>query len=176
MVPMMLRLSALASVLLVAASASAEPPSVDQVRNMLSAFEDGPSAETWRALGPETLVVLEQLYDDEGQQPFVRLRAIQAAGHYPTEDSRAFLKRVATREGQLDLHVRAAIRTMARAFGDSALADIRPFLTHRATAVREGAVLALGTIATPRARTLLRARLNVERNETVKATLQRTLR
>lgn len=176
MVSMMLRLSVLASVLLVAASASAQTPSVDQVRNMLSAFEEGPSAETWQALGPETLVVLEQLYDDEGQQPFVRLRAIHAAGHFPSEASRSFLKRVAMREGQLDLHVRAALRTMARAFGESALADIRPFLSHRETVIREGAVLALGTIATPRARTLLQSRLSVERNEAVKATLQRTLR
>jgi len=176
MVSGMLRFAAFASLLLVSATAAADPPPVAQVRTMLSAFEGGPSPEAWEALGPETLVVLEQLYDDEGQQPFVRLRAVQAAGHYPTEASRAFLKRVATQEGQNDLLIRAALRTMARAFGHSALADIRPFLDHRATAVREGAVLALGALTTPRARALLEARLDVERNEAVKATLQRTLR
>jgi len=171
----MLRLCALLSVLLVSTAASADPPSVAQVRAMLSAFEAGPSAAQWQALGPETLSVLEQLYDDEGQQPFVRLRAVQAAGHFPSDTSRAFLKRVAS-EGQNDLLIRAALRTLARAFGGTALGDIRPFLTHRTASVREGAVLALGAIETPRARFLLRSRLERERDPTVKATLQRTLR
>jgi len=172
----MLRLCALLSVLFVSTTALADPPPVAQVRNMLSAFEGGPSAEAWQALGPETLTVLEQLYDDEGQQPFVRLRAVQAAGHFPSDTSRAFLKRVATESGQNDLLVRAALRTMARAFGSSALADIRPFLTHRTATIREGAVLALGTIESPRVRPLLEARLDRERDATVKATLHRALR
>ncbi len=173
----MLRLSALLSVLLLASgTASADPPPVEQVRTMLSAFEGGPSAEAWQALGPETLAVLEQLYDDEGQPPFVRLRAVQAAGHFPSDASRAFLKRVASESGQNDLLVRAALRTLARAFGSRALADIEPFLTHRTATVREGAVLALGSIESRRARALLEARLDRERDATVKATLRRTLR
>lgn len=176
MVCVMLRFCALASLLLVSTTAAADPPPVAQVRTMLSSFEGGPSADAWEALGPETLTVLEQLYDDEGQPPYVRLRAVQATGHFPSESTRTFLKRVATQEGQNDLLIRAAVRTMARAFGSSALADIRPFLTHRATAVREGAVLALGSLESSRARALLQARLDVERNTTVRAMLQRTLR
>lgn len=176
MVGSMLRLAALLSVLVLSATASADPPPVAQVRTMLSAFEGGPSAEQWQALGPETLEVLEQLYDDAGQPPFVRLRAVQAAGHFPSEASRSFLKRVATAEGQNDLLIRAALRTMARAFGGATLADIRPFLSHREVTVREGAVLALGAIESPRARALLQARLDVERDATVQATLRRALR
>ena len=77
----LLRGIGLGVVLAIAAPAAADAPSVEHVRSLLSAFEGAPSAETWTAMGPETVAVLEQLYDDEGEQPFVRLRAIETAGH-----------------------------------------------------------------------------------------------
>ena len=178
MVTSMLRLvlgSLLGAVLVTAAPAAADAPSVARVRAMLSAFEGGPPAETWEAMGPETVAVLEQLYDDEGAPPFVRLRAIEAAGHFATEASHAFLRRVASRPDEGDLRIRAAVRALGRAFGETVIDELRPFLAHRAVAVREGAVLALGSIATPRARALLQARLDRERNHTVRGTLRRTL-
>ncbi|MAQ17130.1 MAG: hypothetical protein CMN30_20350 [Sandaracinus sp.] len=171
----LLRGIGLGVVLAIAAPAAADAPSVEHVRSLLSAFEGAPSAETWTAMGPETVAVLEQLYDDEGEQPFVRLRAIETAGHYATEECHAFLRRVASRQGELDLRVRAAVRSLGKAFGAAAIEEIRPFLGHRATVVREGAALALGAIATPRARELLRTRLDRERDDAVRTTLRRAL-
>jgi HEAT repeat protein len=168
----MLRITGLAlAVGLLAAPASAQEPTRPQVRQLLSGYEQGPSAEQWRALGPGTLAVLVALYDDPAEPPYVRLRAVGAAAHYPGPAARTFLLAVARAPDQGDLFVREAVLALGRAFGAEALADVRPFLDSRHPVVREAAGRALGAMATPEAAAALRSRITRERDRVVRGTL-----
>jgi HEAT repeat protein len=168
---------ALGGVLLgsVAGTAFAAPPDPAKVRELLSGYEDVPPAETWRALGPETVGVLVALYDDAREAPYVRMRAVVVCAHYPSPATRTFLRAVAGAPGQSDLFVRAALEALARGFGDAALGDLRPYLDHADPSVREGAARSIGRLRAPAAATALRARLRVETDAAVRDALGRAL-
>lgn len=153
------------------AQATAQVPSKEQVRAMLSGVDTAPSAETWRRLGPDTLLTLVALYDDPSTPFFVRMRAVSAAAHYPTPATKTFLEAVARAPGQRDLIVRRAIVALGQAFGADALASVRPYLAHPEPSVREGAVRTIAAMGTPAARAALEARANVETDPTVRAAL-----
>lgn len=155
--------------------ARAEAPSRDRVRMLLSAYEHGPRPSAWRALGPATVGVLAELYDDAGEPFYVRIRAVEAAGHFRTPASRTFLRAVARAAPQRDLMVRAAVLALGRAFGASALRDVTPFLGDRRVAVREGAIVALVRMQDPAARAALRAHLRVEDRPHLRARIARAL-
>lgn len=156
-------------------TARADPPSKERVRELLSAIDSMPPATVWRTLGAATLDVLIELYDDTNEAPFVRMRTLVAAQHYPVPAARTFLKRAAAARGQSDLFVRQALISLGRAFGERAIDDVRPYLSHADADVREGAALSLSRINTEAARAALRDRLPRERSELVRAALQRGL-
>lgn len=159
------------------ASAQATPaPSRDGVRQILSAYEGGPTAAEWRAMGPQTLAVLVSLYDDSSQPAYVRLRVLSAVASFPTPATRTFLLAATRAPGQSDLFVREAVLSLGRAFGAGALDDVTPFLGSRETVVREAAARSLALIGTPAAREALRRRLVLEPDATVRATLETALR
>jgi HEAT repeat protein len=162
-------------VLASSATAHASPPSKAELSQLLSGYEDVPPASAWQAWGPETLAVLVELYQDTGEPPFVRIRAVSAAAHYPTPAARTFLLAVARAPRQSDLFVREAIVSLGRAFGPRAVDDVRPFLRHAEPVVREGAVVALAQIHTPRALEALRSHLPEERAAHVVERIERSL-
>ena len=155
--------------------ASADAPTSDTVRAMLSSFEQGPSPIQWRAMGPETVEVLIGLYNDPNEPGFVRMRAVAATANFPIPATRAFLLEVAIAPGQGDLFIRQAVSSLGRAFGDRALQDVRPFLAHRDYVVREAAVRALGAMRAPVARELLQARMSIENEDAVRSALVEVL-
>lgn len=157
-------------------TAHADPPSKERIRHLLSAIDSMAPATVWRALGPDTLDVLIELYQDTNEAPYVRMRTLVAAQHYPVPAARTFLNAAASARGQSDLFVRQALISLGRAFGESAIDDVRPYLRHADADVREGAVLSLSRINTDAARAALRERLPSERSELVRSALQRALR
>ncbi len=175
------RIRAIASLLLVAlaplaASAQPQAPSRERVRAMLSGIEDVPTDAEWRRLGDGALPVLIALYDDPREAPYVRLRAVGAAGAFPREATRTFLLAVARADGQSDLFVREAVLALGRAFGARAVADVRGFLGHGEPVVREAAARTLGRIGGQEATQALRARLAVERDAVVRESIEAALR
>jgi hypothetical protein len=167
-------LPALAALLL-PATASATPPTKADLVQMLSGYEDTPGAEAWRALGAEALPVLIDLYDDAGEPPYVRLRAVHAVSFYPSPATRTFLLAVARAPRQGDLFVRQAVLSLVRAFGARSVPDAAPFLLHREPVVREAAAAGLGRVHTTSARDALRARLPVETDRVVQEAIERAL-
>lgn len=168
-------LSAVA-ILIAPGVASADPPTKEQVRQLLSGYESVPGREVWRRFGEDTLLVLAALYDDPSQPAYVRLRAVSVAAHYPIAAARTFLLAVARAPGQSDLFTREAVLALGRAFGDRATTDIAPFLASSELVVREAAVRALGTIGSARAKDLLRRRAVIEPDAHVRAAIERALR
>lgn len=158
------------------AAAHADPPSVERVRQMLSAYEQVPPATVWRALGPQTLEVLVALYNDPSEPTYIRLRSVAVAAHYPTAACRTFLRAVARAPGQSDLFIRSAILALGKAFGPQAVADIEPYLEHPEPVVREASIRALRRVGTPQALAAIRRRGALERDAVVRQTLERALR
>lgn len=162
-----------------------ERPAPESLRSLLMAFEHGPRPREWQALGPSIVPALGRLAEDEREPVFVRMRAVQAAAHFTTDAARNLLRRALS--SHEPLVVREAALGMARAFGASAVRELCPLLDHDDTAVREAAIVALGSIACRRdlshlegacsgeaARALL-ARLAHEQDEFLRAELQRQL-
>ena len=143
--------------LFMTATARAEPPAVDDVRALLSGYEAGPSDAELRALGSEAPITLQALYARQDELPFIRLRAVEAMAAFPTPETRAFLKHVASDTNQSDLFVRIAVVAMVRAFGDAALPDVEPYLRSDRPVIREAAVRAVGRMHSPAARRAFRA-------------------
>jgi hypothetical protein len=156
-------------------SARATPPTKEQLRVALSGYEDMPPAAYWQGLGDEAVPVLAEMYNDPTMPAYVRYRTVYAVAHYPIEATRTFLLAVARLPDQSDLHVRAALVSLARAFGERAIDDVRPFLEHREPVVREGAIQALDRIGTPRAVGLLRARLGAESARHLRRSIERAV-
>ena len=147
-----------------------------EVRSLLSGIEATPSAADWRRIGPRVLPHLIALYNEPREAPFVRLRAIDATGAFPTPATRTFLLAVVRARPQNDLFARRAVTTLARAFGSRAIPDLIEFLDHREPTVREAAVNALAVHGSDAERALLRHRLPRERSRIVQDALRRALR
>lgn len=156
-------------------SASANPPSKAQVAQMLSGYESVPTTAQWRAMGPEVLAVLAELYNDTEQPGYVRMRSVDAAGSFRVPAARTFLLAVARARGQGDLYVRAAVKALARGFGVNAIDDLGDFLDSRHVVVRETVARELGRLQDDRVRPLLERRRAVEDNEAVRGALDAAL-
>ncbi|NOY91831.1 MAG: HEAT repeat domain-containing protein [Deltaproteobacteria bacterium] len=141
---------------------SSVAPSAAHLAQLLSGFEDMPSDQSLRAMGPATVGALAALYNDASQPPYVRLRSVAAAGAFHTPAAHTFLRAVVTLRGQGDLFVREGLLSLGRAFGEAATLEIAPFLERPESVVREAAVISLGRIHSPRAIAALRARLDIE--------------
>ncbi len=169
-------LPALFLLALVPSFASAQQPSRERVREMLSGIEDVPTADEWRRVGDGALPVLIELYADASEAPFVRLRAVGAVAAFPREATRTFLLAVASAPRQSDLFIREAVLALGRAFGQRAVTDIRPYLAHRESVVREAAARALGAIGGPDATRALQGRLASEPDLVVRESIEAALR
>lgn len=167
--------SVLALFLAVPLAAHANPPPVAQVREMLSGYESVPSRDAWQRLGPETVGVLAQLYNDRSQPPFVRIRAVAAAGSFATPAARTFLRGVLRLRGQSDLIAREALLALATAFGGEAMADVRPYVTDASPVLRAGAARALGRIRSNDALAVLQQRATVETDGDVREAIRLAL-
>jgi len=136
-------------------TAGAEPPPRGTVLAMLSTIERGPEADAWRRLGPETVGVLVDVYQDPSVPRILRRRAVEAAAHFPGPATKTFLLAVAQAPGQHDLVLRTALLALGRAFGAGVVPELAEFLGHRDRDVREGAIMALAQVNTPPARAAL---------------------
>lgn len=154
---------------------SSVAPSAEHLAQLLSGFEDMPSDERLRAMGPATVGTLAALYNDASQPPYVRLRSVAAAGAFHTPAAHTFLRAVVALPGQSDLFVREGLLSLGRAFGEAATLEISPFLGRPESVVREAAVISLGRIHSPRAIAALRARLGVEPDRGIRRRLEASL-
>ena len=141
----------------------------------LSSYDRGPGASFWQQLDPDTIDVLVRLYDDDDQPPFIRLRAVVVARHFPSSTARTFLLRVARAPNQPGLMVREAVRSLSVAFGARASVDIQGFVGHRDRSVREAAVQALLTHRTTQGMNRLRERLAHETDVVLRTRIRRAL-
>lgn len=138
----------LMAVLTWTAMAAADDAGVDA---MLQGHDTTPSAAAWRALGPEAAVRLRALADDPGALPSTRVRAVAALAHFPETTTRRFLADLlADADAPGALRWRAAA-TLARAFGDDAVAELAASLEDADPRLQAEVIRALERLGTARA-------------------------
>src|SRR6185503_16511286 len=103
-----------------------------------------------------------------------RARAIHALGWFPDDTNRAFL--VTQAHGTDSMFVRKAVYALANGWGDGAIPELTLALANHDVQVRMAAAYALGTVGTESAKLALDARLPLESDATVKATIEKQMR
>ncbi len=152
------------------------PKIESQVRTLLGGFEHVPSMEDWQKLGPGAADVLRQIATDPHELNTRRSRALSALSHFPTPEAKQFLQDFLNNAQQPTLLRRKAVLSLAYGFGPDIIPVIEPFLADQNKRMRESAILAVGNIATPRAKELLEKRLEIEPTNYLKETIEKTLK
>ncbi len=134
-----------------------------RVVGMLSAIESFPEHEEWRRLGSEAVAVLIAIADDARQPTFRRARALIALGSFDDATAMNALEHVVSDDASGAALRRHAMLGLGRAALDRALPHLARALDSDDVAMRQTAIKALSATTSPRARGLLRERLQHER-------------
>ncbi|MBN8613259.1 MAG: hypothetical protein J0L92_21885 [Deltaproteobacteria bacterium] len=117
-----------------------------RVERALLAIDSAPSAAFWQGLGAEGLAALVSVLDDASRPVGLRRRAALALRHDRSATSITILESLALRAGEDELVSRNALTALTERRGREALVVIERALGDRRAHVREGAVLAIGTL------------------------------
>ena len=145
---------------------------VQSIVEMLYAYEV-PSSKQWSDFGPETLNLLVRVYDNADSPTYARIRAVNAAGHYHTEQSRSFLRRVLQTPSQKPVVTRHAISAIERAFGADSLGDIQPMLSSADMSVRQAAAVSIAKMKSTGAEKTLNNYLKTEQSKVIQKAVRK---
>jgi HEAT repeat protein len=156
---------------------AATPANAGELReplmDLLNAYEHGATDADLARLGEGVPAELRAIAADEDVPHSRRGRAISALGAWPQPEVRTFL--VGQLEADDAFLKRKAVHAFGRAFPDDAPQTLEPLLRADDVQLRLATVNALGRIDADEARTLLRKRAKKERNDTVRAALDKAI-
>lgn len=165
----------LAALLAGAAHAADADPLRASVLDLLSGYEDTPTASELQGLGAGVDATLMVLVNDGTVSRTTRASAAWSLGFFPSDTTRAFLVGVV---GDLtaDSHVRrSATWALCNGWGDAALDLVKPALTSTDVQLRNQAVRAVGKVGTSAARDVLQAQLATESSAMVRDAITTSL-
>lgn len=146
-----------------------------QVLDLLSGYEDTPTASELQKLGDGVDATLLAIASDSSVSRSRRASATWSLGFFPTDATKAYLVGLvadATADSQLR---RSATWALCNGWGDAALDLVKPALDATDSQLRNQAVRAVAKVATPAARSVLEARLSTESSAMVRETLNQSL-
>ena len=142
---------------------------------LLSGYEDPPTATALRALGAGVDSELMAIALDSSIPMARRASATWSLGYFPSPATRSFLDdRVQDAAGDSQLR-RAATWALCNGWGDAALEAIGPALRSSDDQLRNQAVRAVARVGSPAARALLESRLAVESSAMVRDAITASL-
>lgn len=172
--PRILRIALVCAILTAAPLASADPVTRASVEAALSGFEGEPAVATVRAWGAEGERALLLIARDATLQGVVRVRALHALRAFAPDAGVLRLLRETAAAPDGDLFARrACFDALVEGFDD--VAEVARHLADPRADVRDGAAWTLSRSPRAEARAALRARLAVETDPTVRATLAQAL-
>ncbi len=154
---LVLSLAAIAILAFASRPALARPFSEVKYNDVMRVLEHygDPVPANFKSCGSGVPSVLVDILSGRRVDPEIRIRAARALSSYPGERSRMVLMSTMTTPDE-DAAVRAAcLIAYGRLMGGVAIADIKPFLNDKTSAIRTGAATALAVIGGPRARQIL---------------------
>ena len=164
--------------------ASARGRTIDEqersVLSILSAHEYRPDLQVLRRVGPDVSRVLIRISSRKSVRLSIRLRAVATLELYPGEAIRRYLLTVLHdplyRRSDLGLGMRRqAIRTLAKAFGDSVVDDLLELKQDVNAQLREAVAYGLGETGSRRAVPHLKSWLQRESELFVKLAIDKAL-
>lgn len=165
-----LRLALACAALSLAPAAAADPVTRASVEASLSGYESEPDVAAVRAWGADGERALLAIARDATLGGVVRVRAFHALRAYAPDAGVLRLLRETAAQPNADLFVRrACFDALVEGFDD--VAEVARHLADPVPEVRDGAAWTLSRSARREARAALRARLAVETDPTVRATL-----
>jgi len=174
---------AIVHVAIIAVAASATPRTVQaddvnlesterqRIVTLLSDYESLPDPQHVLAGGERTAGFLFDLYRDASLPTFVRVRALRSLSLFPADIAAARLTSVAREPGVRVVFVREAAIGLARCAGEAAIETLALLLARAEPHTRRGAVEALRTLATPKARAHLVSHRSHEADPAVRSAI-----
>lgn len=142
---------------------------------MLSHYERMPDASVFVAGGDAMAATLMQLYTEESQPTFIRVRALRALSFFAEDVAAGPLRKVVSDPGTKAVFVSEAAAGLVRCAGSHALEFVAPLLARHDSRVRISAIEALTRLGTPEVRVALLARQAIEADAEVRAALDSAL-
>lgn len=159
-----------------ASEAPAEPTAEQRIRVLLNGYDYFPTREDLDAVTDDVPTVLVAIYNDPDAKPTTRGRVIDAMGYYDGETADEFLRYVLDNRAALpSIHVHKALTAHAKAFGDRSLELLRPYLEVDDMQLRITASVAIAKRTGIEGRKILKKRLEVEPEATVRKQIERSL-
>lgn len=150
-----------------------------RVRVLLSGYDYFPTREDLDAVAPAVPAILVAIYNDPESRPTTKGRCIDALGYYgDDETARQFLEYIIANADSDEIpsgHVHKALTSYTKAFGDQAIEVVAPFLEHRDEQLRITASVAIAKSTGRAGKELVRARLQLEKNDVARERIQQAL-
>lgn len=147
----------------------------EPVMDLLNAYEDTATAEQLSALGEGVTDELMEIAVD-GEVPSSRRgRAVSALGHFPADDTRAFLDARLADADTSSLIRRKAAYALAAGWGEGAVRSLAGALADDDVQLRIAAAHALGELSDQAAKDALEARLAVEDSDAARDAIEKAL-
>lgn len=172
----MMQALSLAALLALASPAYAADDALrTQVLDLLTGYEDAPTAADLQKLGDGVDATLLAIASDSSVSRSRRASATWSLGFFPTDATKAFLTSLVNDTAADSQLRRSATWALCNGWGDAALELVKPALDASDSQLRNQAVRAVAKVATPAARSVLEARLSTESSAMVRDTLTQSL-
>ncbi|MGK7346302.1 MAG: HEAT repeat domain-containing protein [Candidatus Nitrospinota bacterium M3_3B_026] len=149
--------------------------SYEDLVSVLSGYHGAPDREYWAGLEPETAREnLLRMIDDPEVFTVVRARAMTALTYFDGAEVERLLEGKMKTEKNPYLRA-SACEALVRAKGQRALQDLSEALSDEDVMVRLTAVRSLRKLGGPKAREIIREKMDSEKNDTARKVMMKTL-
>lgn len=157
------------------AESEPDPELVKRVHVLLAGIEFEPTAEQFKALGPEASKVLHAVARDAERTPVERGRAVVALVHFEDARSGDVLTKLLDASATPRHLKRKIIWTLGRIGDSDSVEHLKPYLANKDYATREATIDSLGRMGGEKAREALRSHVDRESSEHLKKKLKAAL-
>ncbi len=152
-----------------------QEPERENITTLLRAYDAFPKATAFKSVAEDPRTVLLEIVADDSEPEIIRLQALDALSLFPDADVRQVFRKVVAESWDHSQAPRAthnAINGLMFGWGEAALDDVLPLLSHPDLQVRLTVVHAVGKSGGDAGRTALQAQLNDEKDPYVREAIQ----
>ncbi len=150
----------------------------EAVQMLLMPYDKFPAADDFKRVSKDPRAVILAVWRDKKSSEILRLQALDALSLFPNEEVRALYLEILSgdwgKEAPREAH--RAINGLMLAFGESAVMDVAPLLTHADVQVRLTAAHALSKFGGESGRQLLLAHRDDETDKIVRESIDQLTR
>ena len=143
----------------------------DSIVLLLSGFEYFPTRTELEAVTPEAASILVAISQDKSNKPSLRLRAIDALGLFNNPVAAQHFEASLAQGKMEEVYLRHSITASLKAFGQTALPWVHPYIDHNDPNIRLDAAHAITRFGGADGLGMIRARQRIEQDPFVRSQL-----